>query len=271
MINVSHVKGHRLGVMGGAVKNAGIGCVSRDGKLLVHSADGKWKPQVDLSKCLGRKCAWLDACVKNCEPGALDFRENRVVYDEKKCQFCIWCWSFTGALVKCGVFQQPNIEGRGYLVPFMEAMTESAIGVGQHFKPGKVGYLNFAIDVNQFCDCIEWTDVPFVTDQGIYATADAGNALAMLGVDKASLDAINQAAGIPKTIAEEKGCLDSGSNKFLKIYGADPYTQITHGEKVLGKRVDYSLQKVEPIQAEIERKARRFMRAWEDWNELPWG
>jgi len=271
LINVSHVKGHRLGVMGGAVKNAGIGCVSRDGKLLVHSADGKWKPQVDLSKCLGKKCAWLDTCVYGCDPGALSVQGDRVVHDEKKCQFCVWCWSFTAGIVRCGVFQQPNIEGRGYLAPFEEAMTESAIGVVQHFKPGKVGYFNFVIDVNQFCDCIEFTDVPLVSDQGIYAATDSDNAQAMLAIDKASLDAINRAAGLPKSIAEEKGCLEPGSNKFLKIYGADPYVQITHGEKVLGKPVDYGLQKAEPAPADIERKAKRFIRAWEDWNELPWG
>lgn len=271
MINVSHVKGHRLGVMGGAVKNAGIGCVSRDGKLLVHSADGRWRPQWDLSKCLGRKCAWLDACVKNCELGALDVKGDRVVYDEKKCQFCIWCWSFTAGIARCGVVQQPNIDGRGYLAPFMEAMTESAIGVVQHFEPGKVGHINFVMDVNQFCDCIEFTDVPFVSDQGIYAASGEDNAEAMLAVDKASLDAINQAAGLPRSIAEEKGCLEAGSNKLLRIYGADPYVQIAHGGKMLGRSIDYALQRVEPTQADVERTVRRFLRAWEDWNAMPWG
>jgi hypothetical protein len=97
------------------------------------------------------------------------------------------------------------------------------------------------------------------------------NAEAMLAVDKASLDAINQAAGLPRSIAEEKGCLEGGSNKLLKIYGADPYVQIAHGEKMLGRSIDYALQRVEPTQADIERTVRRFLRAWEDWNAMPWG
>ena len=55
VISLSHFKGHEQTGFGGAIKNLGMGCGSRRGKMEQH-AEGK--PKVKASRCVGcRKCA----------------------------------------------------------------------------------------------------------------------------------------------------------------------------------------------------------------------
>ena len=48
IIAVSHFKAHELTGFGGALKNVGMGCATREGKLIQHSSVA---PQVDSGKC----------------------------------------------------------------------------------------------------------------------------------------------------------------------------------------------------------------------------
>ena len=55
VISVNHFKGHECTGTGGALKNLGMGCGSRAGKMEMHSAG---KPYVHAEKCVGcGKCA----------------------------------------------------------------------------------------------------------------------------------------------------------------------------------------------------------------------
>ena len=49
-ISLTHFKGHEATGFGGALKNIGMGCGSRAGKMEMHSAG---KPVVEQSKCVG--------------------------------------------------------------------------------------------------------------------------------------------------------------------------------------------------------------------------
>ena len=49
-ISLTHFKGHEATGFGGALKNIGMGCGSRAGKMEMHS---NGKPGVDLEKCVG--------------------------------------------------------------------------------------------------------------------------------------------------------------------------------------------------------------------------
>ena len=49
-ISLSHFKGHESTGFGGALKNIGMGCGSRAGKMEMHSAG---KPHVDQNLCVG--------------------------------------------------------------------------------------------------------------------------------------------------------------------------------------------------------------------------
>ena len=54
-ISLTHFKGHESTGFGGAIKNIGMGCGSRAGKMEQHTSG---KPAIDLEKCRGcRRCA----------------------------------------------------------------------------------------------------------------------------------------------------------------------------------------------------------------------
>ena len=58
IISLNHFKGHELTGFGGALKNLGMGCGSRAGKMEMHSAG---KPVVEQDKCIG-----CGQCIKIC-------------------------------------------------------------------------------------------------------------------------------------------------------------------------------------------------------------
>ena len=61
-ISLTHFKGHEQAGMGGALKNIGMGCGSRAGKMEMHNSG---KPFVKQKKCIGCR-----ACAKICAHGA---------------------------------------------------------------------------------------------------------------------------------------------------------------------------------------------------------
>lgn len=83
-ISLSHFKGAREHGLRRAIKNIGMGCGSRAGKMDMHCAG---KPDVDKSVCRG-----CGVCMKNCAHGAIAFDENRKAgIDHGKCVGCGRC------------------------------------------------------------------------------------------------------------------------------------------------------------------------------------
>ncbi|MEG0813101.1 MAG: DUF362 domain-containing protein, partial [Clostridium sp.] len=62
-ISLSHFKGHEATGFGGALKNIGMGCGSRAGKMEMHNATS---PFVRQDPCIG-----CGACQRNCAHGAI--------------------------------------------------------------------------------------------------------------------------------------------------------------------------------------------------------
>lgn len=71
VISLAHFKGHEMTGFGGALKNIGMGCGSRAGKMDMHSASG---PKVKTDKCVG-----CGSCMRNCAHGAIS------IVDKKSC------------------------------------------------------------------------------------------------------------------------------------------------------------------------------------------
>ncbi|CDC19806.1 uncharacterized Fe-S center protein [Eubacterium sp. CAG:274] len=68
IISLNHFKGHELTGFGGALKNLGMGCGSRAGKMEMHSAG---KPQVEQEYCVGcGRC--IGVCLKDAVMAAFD-------------------------------------------------------------------------------------------------------------------------------------------------------------------------------------------------------
>ena len=82
-ISLSHFKGHEMTGFGGALKNIGMGCGSRAGKMEMHSAG---KPYVKTEDCIG-----CGRCSKICAHGAPIITDGKAEIDQNKCVGCGRC------------------------------------------------------------------------------------------------------------------------------------------------------------------------------------
>jgi hypothetical protein len=107
------------------------------------------------------------------------------------------------------------------------AMADGCLATLKALSPGKVGFLNMAIDISWGCDCMGFADSPILPNLGVFAGTDP------VAVDKACLDKSIEAHGIHGTKAEEMGVLDSGTRKFevCSTFAAGPIeeTQLNTG------------------------------------------
>jgi uncharacterized Fe-S center protein len=208
MFIVSHVKGHMLSAMGGAIKNLGMGFASRAGKLAQHN---DFKPQVDADKC-----TLCEVCTNYCPETAITLKDDIIVVSNDKCIGCGECYA------ACQ-FDAISFKWEDADRKFNEKMTEHAFGaVINHNK--KVAYLNFLIDISKQCDC--WSeDNPVIYDNvGIFASYDP------IAIDQACLD-----------IGAEK----LGKNVFKEMWPElDATFQLEHGENIgMGTR-NYTLVEI---------------------------
>ena len=82
-ISLTHFKGHEQAGFGGTIKNIGMGCGSRAGKMQQHAAG---KPHVVEDKC--RKC---HRCAKECGSDAIDYTRGVAHIDPDICKGCGRC------------------------------------------------------------------------------------------------------------------------------------------------------------------------------------
>ena len=82
-ISLTHFKAHEAGGIGGTIKNIGMGCGSRAGKMEMHS---NGKPGVNADVCIGCR-----SCAKACAHGAPQFVNKKMHIDYDKCVGCGRC------------------------------------------------------------------------------------------------------------------------------------------------------------------------------------
>ena len=75
-ISLNHFKGHEMTGFGGALKNIGMGCGSRAGKMEMHSAG---KPFVQTELCVG-----CGNCVRICAHDAPSIRDRKASIDQDR-------------------------------------------------------------------------------------------------------------------------------------------------------------------------------------------
>ena len=83
IISMNHFKGHVAAGFGGAMKNLGMGCGSRAGKMEMHSAG---KPGISQKRCVG-----CGICQKNCAHDAITITDKKASIDHDKCVGCGRC------------------------------------------------------------------------------------------------------------------------------------------------------------------------------------
>lgn len=172
MLAMTHVTGHIMTGVGGAIKNVGMGCSSRRGKYEQHCGT---VPELRAEYCVS--CA---RCVAICPAGALSLTSHGIGMNEKLCLGCGEC------AVVCKT-KAIEIRWSETLENMQEKMVEYAKGTIDALG-GKLGYINFLIKVTKDCDCLAKDDPRIVKDLGILASSDP------VAIDKASVDLIRGAA-----------------------------------------------------------------------------
>ncbi|MCX5686728.1 MAG: DUF362 domain-containing protein [Candidatus Omnitrophica bacterium] len=169
IIAVSHFKGHILTGFGGALKNIGMGCAMREGKLTQHC---------DASPVFyEEKCKGCGACEAICPAGAIHVENGKASLDKSKCIGCAEC------IAACPAAAMFIDFGVGSAV--QEKMVEYAAAVLRG-KRGRLGFLNFAVRIHQECDCWGEETPRIAPDIGIFASNDP------VAIDKASFDLIKE-------------------------------------------------------------------------------
>jgi len=221
LISVAHFKGHELSGFGGAIKNLGMGCASRKGKLAQHSTVS---PKVVKKKCVG-----CGDCLPHCSQNALSLENEKAVLSAKKCIGCGEC------ILICSE-SAIEIEWDQAIPTFLENMVEYTMGVLKN-KTDKLLSVNFITQVSPACDCYGHNDAPIVRDIGIVASKDP------VAIDQASVDLVNQEEALPESCLEIN--TEKGGDKFRGVYPNVDWTlQLDYAEKLgLGSR-NYELTKI---------------------------
>ncbi|MCU0578376.1 MAG: DUF362 domain-containing protein [Desulfobacterota bacterium] len=222
-ISVAHFKGHELAGFGGTIKNVGMGCAAREGKLIQHS---NISPKVTRKKCIG-----CGECVSHCAQGAIALEEKKSVINPETCVGCGEC------ILTCpqGAIQ---VQWNESIPVFQEKMVEYTAGVLKG-KEGRTLFLNFLTDISPACDCYGHADRPIVRDIGILASTDP------VAIDQASADLVNREPGNRDSALTKN--FEAGEDKFRGVYPQiDWERQLVYGEEIgLGTR-QYDLIPVLP-------------------------
>ncbi|MBN2808483.1 MAG: DUF362 domain-containing protein [Deltaproteobacteria bacterium] len=223
LVVMSHFKGHELPGFGGALKNLGMGCAGREGKLSQHA---NVSPKVANKRCVGcRQClAW-------CPAGAISLNEEsgKAVIDNDLCVGCGEC------IVICPQ-NAINIRWNETIPVFQEKMVEYAYGAC-HGKRERSFFINFVMQVSPACDCYGHNDMPIVADIGILASRDP------VALDQACADLVIAAPGMPGSALGAE--IAPGGDKFRVLYPeVDWQPQLVYAEEIgLGCR-SYVLEKI---------------------------
>ncbi len=173
LVCLTHVTGHIQTGLGAAIKNLGMGCASRTGKLDQHSVV---HPSVVAKAC--RNCG---TCRLFCPAGAIVQAEGHVRIDGAKCIGCGECL----VVCKVGAIKMKWNEDSRRL---QEKMAEYALRVLGHFK-GRAVFINYIMKVTKDCDCMARKGPRIVEDIGIVSSLDP------VAVDKATVDLMLERGG----------------------------------------------------------------------------
>ncbi|HZX35279.1 MAG TPA: DUF362 domain-containing protein [Thermodesulfobacteriota bacterium] len=213
IVCLTHFKCHELTGFGGALKNMGMGCASREGKLLQHS---KCAPKVNPDDCTA-----CGDCAMSCPSGAIEVGKKAVIKDVD----CVGCGYCIAICPEGAIEVQWNELASNIQEKMVEHVKGALLG-----KEGKCAFMNFLTQISPACDCYGHNDAPIVGDIGILASIDP------VAIDQASVDLVNAKEGIKDT-ALASG-FNQGEDKFRGVHPNIDWTvQLEHAERLgIGKR-----------------------------------
>ena len=172
IITLNHFKCHEITGIGGALKNLGMGCASRRGKMELHASG---KPIVNSDKCRNcRKCAAV------CAQNAIAFREKASIDHAR----CVGCGRCIGVCPFDAV--EPMFDEK------MEIVNDKIVEYSKALLEGREGFhVTIVADVSPYCDCHAENDVPIIPDVGFFASFDP------VAIDRACTDKSQEQPMVP--------------------------------------------------------------------------
>ena len=179
VVSMNHFKGHEATGFGGALKNLGMGCGSRAGKMEMHSAG---KPYVHQRKCVG-----CGACQKICAHSAITITDKKASINHDCCVGCGRCIG----ICPVDAIRAANDESNDILNCKIAEYTLAVLKDRPHF------HISLVVDVSPNCDCHSENDVPIVPNVGMFASFDP------VALDMACADAVNKQPVIAGSVLSE--------------------------------------------------------------------
>lgn len=180
IISLNHFKGHEATGFGGALKNIGMGCGSRAGKMEMHSSG---KPHVNKEDCIS-----CGTCTKQCAHSAISFIDKKANIDHNKCVGCGRCIEACPVHTIYPASDESNDILNKKIAEYSYAVLKD--------KPNF--HISLVVDVSPFCDCHGENDVPIIPDVGMFASFDP------VALDMACVDMANKQAPIKESIISDR-------------------------------------------------------------------
>ena len=221
-ISLTHFKGHEEAGFGGCLKNIGMGCGSRAGKMEQHNAG---KPHVAEKLCIG-----CGQCRKICAHVAPIITDGKAVIDHDRCVGCGRCI----AVCPKNAVQVNGDETTTNLNRKIAEYTKAVVDGRPCF------HISLVIDVSPNCDCRSENDMPIVPNVGMFASFDP------VALDMACVDAVNAQTPLRGSAVDDAG--EEIKHKHDHFQHIHPDTNwrscLEHGEKIgIGTR-EYELIKI---------------------------
>ena len=205
LLCLSHFTGHILSGFGATIKNLGMGCASRAGKLEQHSDVHPWVK--------AKACTNCSVCLEYCPADAIEQVDGSAHIIDERCIGCGEC------LVVCSA-GAIKMRWDGDTLRIQEKMAEYAFAVLKSVK-NRAGFINYLVKITKDCDCMSKNGKVLVPDLGIVASLDP------VAVDKASIDLL----------------LEANKKDFLReAIDVDWSAQLRHGEEIGLGSMEYELE-----------------------------
>ena len=210
VISLNHFKGHENTGFGGALKNLGMGCGSRAGKMEMHSAG---KPHTDRDLCIG-----CGACQRICAHGAPIMTDGRITIDHDKCVGCGRCIGVCPRDAVLAASDESNDILNRKIAEYAKAVVDG--------RPSF--HINLVMDVAPNCDCHAENDANIVPDVGMFASFDP------VALDVACADAVNRQPILPGSHLDDMNHSHGHTGDHFHISHPETnwHSCVEHGEKL---------------------------------------
>lgn len=164
---LTHFKGHIASGMGGAIKNVGMGCMTKKTKEMIHRGG---------EPVYNEGCIQCGTCVENCPTGNIQIREDRPFFDQS------WCPGCSNCVLTC-----PEDAISAHLEAFGKLIADAACTAQKEYR--NVLVLNVLKNITKLCDCAASSGPIILNDIGYIVAGD------IVSADTASLKLVEEVSG----------------------------------------------------------------------------